>query len=63
LEPEHAASLAISGPKGPLQSKPVHWGMAGEFWMTCDTVVTPAAASMRDLDTIDSELRFQLCAA
>jgi hypothetical protein len=31
--------------------------MAGEFWMTCDTVVTLAAASMRDLDTIDSELR------
>jgi hypothetical protein len=52
LESEHAASLAISGRIGPLQSKRVHRGMAGEFWMTCDTVVTLAAASMRDRGAI-----------
>ena len=26
--------------------------MAGEFWMTCDTVVTLTAASMRDREAI-----------
>jgi hypothetical protein len=31
--------------------------MAGEFWITCDTVVTLAAASMRDREAIDSALR------
>jgi len=42
LDPEHAASLAISGHRGPLRSVPVHKGLAGEFG--CDTVVTPKAS-------------------
>ena len=43
LDPEDAASLAVSGHRCPSQSAPVHRGLACEFWMTCDNVVTLSA--------------------
>jgi hypothetical protein len=42
LDWEPVASLAVSGRTDPLQSILIRRGLAGEFWMTRDTVVTPS---------------------